>query len=123
MALFPTTAADAIIIQRDLQQYNEARLAKGAPAIRLGIGIHTGRLMLGTVGEAKRMDTTVIGDAVNTAARMEQFTKQYAADVIISGDVYQLVGREGGGDYRFLGRDQAKGREQLVDVYAVVGGA
>jgi class 3 adenylate cyclase len=121
MALFPETAADAVnaalTIQDNLRQYNQTRLSKNQPPIRLGIGVHTGRLTLGTVGEAKRMDTTVIGDAVNIASRMEYLTKQYPADIIISDRVYQTLEQVGGYDCRFLGSAQVKGRSRPVEVY------
>lgn len=81
MALFSGTADDAVkagisLLVR-LQQFNEERVKEGWEPIKIGIGINTGSLLLGTVGGTQRMDTTVISDAVNLASRLEGLTKQY----------------------------------------------
>lgn len=88
MALFPHSPSDAInasvkMIQR-LQDYNKERIEKGVQPIEIGIGIHTGLLMLGIIGEEERMSSTVISDSVNLASRIEGLTKMYGAQIIIS---------------------------------------
>ena len=55
------------------------------PAIAIGVGLHRGLLMLGAIGESERIETTVIADAVNIAARTESLTKQFRATVIGTG--------------------------------------
>ena len=62
---------------KTLDDYNQSLRPKGNPQIDMGIGIRTGSLMLGTIGEKKRMETTVICDAVNLASRLEGLTKIY----------------------------------------------
>jgi predicted ATPase/class 3 adenylate cyclase/tRNA A-37 threonylcarbamoyl transferase component Bud32 len=88
MALFPHTAEDAIRaaleMLRSLEQFNEARIERGEIPIRIGIGLHTGLLMLGIVGGPNRMDGTVISDAVNLASRVESLTKHYGASLLIT---------------------------------------
>ena len=80
-------ALDASIAKlRAVTRYNEERRARGEPAIRIGIGVHTGRMTLGTVGEAERMQGDLLSDAVNLASRLEGLTKRYGAPLIISAE-------------------------------------
>ena len=85
LALFPGAADDAVLaavaIQRRLVALNEARPEE---PVRLGIGLHTGPVMMGTVGELERMEATVLSDDVNIAARIEALTKHYDANVVCS---------------------------------------
>ncbi len=71
-----------------LDDYNAGRVAAGQEAISIGIGLNTGSLMLGTIGEKHRMDGTVISDAVNLAARVEGMTKVYKVSLLISQNTY-----------------------------------
>ena len=81
MALFDKSADDAVMgaiaMLRQLGKYNEGRKRAGYSPIEIGIGINTGTLRIGTVGESGRMEGTVIGDAVNIASRTEGMTKIY----------------------------------------------
>ncbi len=90
MALFPKRAEDsiecALDMQRMVREYNAAR-KPGHPAIKIGIGVHAGSVMLGTIGEDQRMDGTIISDAVNLASRVEGMTKKYNAQILISDSV------------------------------------
>lgn len=85
LALFPASADDAVqaavAIQRRLGALNEGH---PEPPVRLGIGLHTGTVMMGTVGELERMEATVLSDDVNIAARIEAFTKHHDANVVCS---------------------------------------
>ncbi|MGF1534978.1 MAG: ATP-binding protein, partial [Elainellaceae cyanobacterium] len=98
MAIFPNAPDDAIqaaiSIQRQVSQYNQARQAGGEAAIAIGIGIHTGSLILGTIGEEERMESTVISDAVNLAARLEKLTKLYGAGIIVSAQTLAHIPEE-----------------------------
>ena len=67
-----------------LREYNEGRLRAGYEPIRIGIGINTGMMMLGTLGEEDRMEGSVISDAVNLAARLEGLTKLYKTPLLVS---------------------------------------
>jgi len=88
MALFLDNAENAthaaIEIQKTLQQYNRHRNTKRRSAIQTGIGLNTGQLMLGIIGDKNRYESTVIADAVNTASRMEGLTKIFGAAIILS---------------------------------------
>jgi len=91
MALFPhgEHGADdalkaAIEIKYSLMDFNKEREALGQIPIQVGIGLHTGMLMLGILGEAERMEGTVISDSVNLASRLEALTKHYGASLTTS---------------------------------------
>ena len=123
MALFPQTADDglkaAIEIQKQVTRYNRDREKAGYPSITIGIGLHTGSLMLGTIGEQQRMETTVISDTVNLASRLEDLTKVYGASILISGYTLFCLEDQSQYHYRFIGQVQVKGKKQLVPVFEV----
>lgn len=87
MALFES-ADDAvragIALLGALDAFNAERRAAGQRPIAIGVGINTGTLMLGTIGEKHRMDGTVISDAVNLASRVESLTKTYGVKMLVS---------------------------------------
>ena len=124
MALFPRNADDAIkasIQMMDgIKVYNNHRANQGYAPISIGIGIHTGELMLGTVGEDKRMDTTVISDAVNLSSRLESMTKQYGVGIIVSADTLDKTLDKGKYKFRLLDNVIVKGKTLPVIVYEIL---
>jgi two-component system sensor histidine kinase ChiS len=126
MAIFPEDGADAlraaIGMNRELYRYNGHRANCGYRPIGLGIGIHFGNIMLGTVGEQERMDGTVISSDVNLASRLESLTKHFRVPVICSGDVLSLLGSREKIAHRHLGRVLLKGKHRAVDAYDVFEG-
>ncbi len=124
MALFPRNAEDAIKasiqMMEGIKLYNTHRNNQGYAPISIGIGIHTGELMLGTVGEARRMDTTVISDAVNLSSRLESMTKQYGVGIIISEDTLNKTQGKEKYKYRLLDNVIVKGKTLPVVVYEIL---
>jgi class 3 adenylate cyclase len=126
MALFPQSSADmalqaAIQIQHEVSNFNQYRQNQSDRAIAVGVGLHTGKLILGTIGEPKRMETTVISDAVNLASRLEGLTKLYGASILVSGETLFTLDPEEY-SYRWLGRVKIKGRHEPVSVFEVYDG-
>lgn len=86
-------ARDAVAAAREILADVERRVADGAlPPTRLGIGLHVGEALTGTIGSAERKEYTIIGDVVNLAARIEQLTKQHDARLLVSDDVAAALG-------------------------------
>ncbi|MBF0237380.1 MAG: AAA family ATPase [SAR324 cluster bacterium] len=123
MALFPTNADDAVrganSMLRKLVLLNHLRNRTGQPPIRIGIGLNTGRLMLGTVGGKKRMDGTVISDAVNLAARLENLTKTYGASLLISEYTFSRLKNPSLYMVRIIDKVRVKGKNIAVSVFDV----
>ncbi len=79
----------ALEMQQEGILFNREQMAKGLPALPMGIGINTGSVVAGNIGSATKMEYTVIGDEVNIAARMQGIAKP--GEVLISENTYQLV--------------------------------
>ena len=88
LAVFPGGADDALRAAREtmrgLAEFNRARVSRGLEPVRIGIGLHRGRLRLGIVGELQRRQGDIFADAVNVASRVEGLTKAYGSSVIVS---------------------------------------
>lgn len=124
MALFPEDADSAIHaaieILNHLELFNIKRKQQGYKPIKIGIGMHFGSLMLGTIGEEKRMEGTVISDAVNLASRLEGLTKLYGATVIVSQDLLDNMQHKEEHFFRFLGKFRVKGKNTPVKVFELI---
>ena len=97
-----------------LGELNEQLKEEGLPAINTGAGINSGPCVVGNFGSSSRFDYSVLGDAVNLAARLESSCKEYDADLIIS--EHSLVD---GFDYEFLDEVTVKGKSEPVKIYTI----
>ncbi|MBV8424067.1 MAG: hypothetical protein JO349_02665 [Candidatus Eremiobacteraeota bacterium] len=122
MALFPDKprdAADAAVsMQRRVVVYNEERARAGYKPVAIGIGIHYGDLMMGTIGETLRFETTVISDAVNIASRLESLTKTFGVLILASSEVMAAADATLYCSRR-LGDVQVKGATHPVTLYEI----
>ncbi|MGB6166139.1 MAG: adenylate/guanylate cyclase domain-containing protein [Geitlerinemataceae cyanobacterium] len=108
-----------IVMLERLAEYNLTRQRPDRPPIKIGIGINTGMLMLGTVGGKFRMDGTTIGDAVNLASRLEGLTKQYGVSMLISDRTFLELKDPNQYCIRLVDRVQVKGKSKMVSVFEV----
>lgn len=83
--------------------------------LNFGIGINTGEVTLGAIGEQNRLETTVISDAVNTASRLESMTKKVKIPLLISGNTVRAIREEH--PLKRLGKLKVKGKDETVEVY------
>lgn len=121
MALFPSNEAvqAAIAMLKRLMKYNQERKKAGLNEFAIGIGVHTGQLMLGTVGGENRMDSTVISDAVNLASRIEGLTKIYGTPLLITQQTYRRLTNISQYQIRLIDRVTVKGKTKAVTVYEI----
>ncbi|MCP4687528.1 MAG: response regulator [Desulfobacterales bacterium] len=122
MGLFETpddAIRASIHMLRRLVENNKLRKRDGHAPIHIGIGINTGNLMLGTVGEEDRLETTVIGDVVNLASRVAKLTKEYGASLLISEYTFQNLENPDQFLCRFMGKTKVRGKEAPIGVFEI----
>ena len=119
MALFiePEKAVEAAIA---MMEATKEQILPDGTRLKTGIGIHFGELILGTVGSENRLETTVIGDTVNLASRIESLTKQYSAEILVSADVMKHLPNA---KYKWKELDSVtvRGKSKPVSLFQFIG--
>jgi adenylate cyclase len=87
--------------------------------VRIGIGVNTGRVLAGTVGGGGKFEFTLVGDAVNVAARVEELTKE-TGDVVLCTEATRLALQHDGANLQPRGEQVLRGKAAPTPLYAVV---
>ncbi|MCZ8344155.1 MAG: adenylate/guanylate cyclase domain-containing protein [Leptospira sp.] len=108
----------ALEMQKNLDALNQRFLAEGLPALEMGIGIHSGNLLVGNIGSENRMEFTVIGDTVNTASRVEGLCKGLGEKLLLSEQSLISLPDHLQSDFVLKGEFELKGRETKEKIFA-----
>jgi len=106
----------ALEMSAELKALNERRRENGEALLRIGIGIHTGAAVVGSIGAPNRREYTAVGDTVNVAARMEQLTKEYDEEILLS--EFTVMRIKGAIPCRKVAEAPVRGKSDLFTVYA-----
>lgn len=127
LAVFPTGDSGAAACRAAFECAKEAvaavaalgdeLAAEGGPRVRAGAAVHVGKVLYGNIGAQQRLDFTVIGTAVNAAARIEALCKELGEPVLLSAAVAASLGGEG---VRSVGRHVLRGIKGDHELFAPV---
>jgi two-component system sensor histidine kinase ChiS len=124
LAIFPDGPDDALraalAMQRKVDVFNETRARAGEPPVTIGVGVHSGPLVLGIIGEAERLEGTVIADSVNLACRLEGLCKDFGVRIVTTEECLAAAKNGAGYATRFLGELPVRGKSAPVRAYEVV---
>lgn len=110
----------SLVMLGKLKHINAELYQKGLPQMEaIGIGIHQGEVIVGSIGGGERKDYTVIGDNVNIAQRIEQLSKKYDTPLLCSEDVYRLLGSDTETNFRYIGDEVLKGKSASTKIYGL----
>ena len=126
MAIFPGSPVDALSaaveMQHRVKAFNDEREQMGKDSIKIGIGMHTGPLIMGITGDQDRMDAATISDTVNTASRIESLTKYYKTAIILSDATLQAITEENEFHVRPLGLVKLRGKQETIVIHECFSG-
>lgn len=108
----------ALAMQKRIKEIGPAYIKRGWPKLEIGVGLNCGVMNVGDMGSTFRRAYTVMGDAVNLAARLEGQTKEYGVGILVSENIVNAVPSV---VYRELDRIRVKGKLEPISIYEPVG--
>ncbi len=108
----------ALAMQSRIKEIGPEYIKRGWPKLEMGVGLNCGVMNVGDMGSSFRRAYTVMGDAVNLAARLEGLTKEYGVGILVSENIVKSVPSI---IYRELDRVRVKGKLEPIGIYEPVG--
>lgn len=124
MALFPVPAQQSVesgvLMCAALRKFNAELISNGRQPLRMGLGMNTGPMVLGTMGGQDRMQCTVLGDSVNLASRIEHLTRNYEAQFLIGENTFLSLENPDAFSIRMVDYVAVKGKDKAIRIYEVL---
>jgi len=113
---------------REVERWNAKRQARGAAPIEVGIGLHYGLVVMGNIGDERRLEFGVVGDTVNVASRLERLSRRLDTRVVASDAAVIQAGREGCapevlGAFGPAGQTEIRGRQETLAIWTLAAAA
>ena len=108
----------ALLMKESLRRLNAEWEGRGLKTFHMGIGVNFGEVIFGNIGSSRKMEPTVIGDAVNATSRLEGLTKEYGRDLLVGEGAADLVGNSF--RLQFVDKVTMKGKTKPLRIYSVV---
>lgn len=112
--------AACLEMRTSLLELNVSRRSRGLTEIQIGMGLHAGAAISGTIGSEERMEFTVIGDTVNVTSRIESSTKHFEVDLLVSDEVFNRLARQSKFKFDLAGDIEVKGKTLPLTLYKVL---
>lgn len=101
----------------ELKKFNTELIKSGKESVDIGVGIYTGKAIVGNIGSEERFDYTAIGDTVNVASRLEGLNKEYGTHIIIGETTKNKLTSPA--NLKSLGKVSVKGRNEQISIYSI----
>jgi adenylate cyclase len=115
----------AVTLAAEIRRWSTERVVGGEPPVEIGIGVHYGEAVVGSIGDGQRLDYLVIGDTVNVTSRLERLTREMDAQIVVTDELETQVRAEGAAadglldPFKRHGEVRVTGRDQPVTVWTV----